>query len=352
MVDVVVVLAGGKGTRLWPASTEAHPKQFLTVEGGRTLLEEALLRAWALAPREGVIVVTGDRYLEASQEVMGALPREQQAATVLVGEPEGKNTAPAVMCAATLMKATEGVMVVLTADHLVRPLESFVEDVERAVEIARDGYHVTFGIPPVRPETGYGYIHVGAPYKGGFLVESFTEKPDEATARRYVEEGTYYWNSGMFVFRRDVFLDEMERYAPRIARPFLETGLGALDLAEGPVRGDVLEEVYARIPADSIDYALMERTERAAMVPARFSWSDIGSWEEYAAWLGDHLGEVLEVESEGCTVVSDLPVVLCGVEDLVVSCRNGRILVLRKGRGQLVKKAVERMKEEGKGWEE
>lgn len=345
MIDAVIIMAGGRGTRLWPASIEDSPKQFLPVEGDKTLLDLAIERAFACKPAGPVIIVTGEKYIDKTLDCAAKLDKEKQKKLRIAGEPVGKNTAPAVMLGILLAQkeCKDGNVLVLTADHLVKPLSAFAKAVEKAAELASSGYHVTFGIRPDAPETGYGYIHAGEVLKGGKKVIEFKEKPDKETALRYLKDGSYLWNSGMFVFNTSLFIDEMGELSPSVYGPFSAEMMDIKPREKNGIAlyyGGVLEDIYKQVESISVDYALMEKTSRAAVVEADFEWSDVGSWDEYAA-LADVSSELFIAESSGCTVLSDVPVALCGVEDLIVVFKNNRLLVLKKGKGQLVRDAAE-----------
>ena len=227
---------------------------------------------------------------------------------------------------------------------MISPVKRFAADAEAACRLAREGRLVCFGVPPTRPETGYGYLEAGAPLAGGFAVRSFREKPDAATAAEYLGSGSYYWNAGMFCFTTGAFLAALAEHVPAIA--------GAFEAASS-LDPDALAPVYEALPKISIDYAVMEKSRDVAVVPASFGWTDVGSWDEAAVLVETAAADartgpgaagtvpVVRVESDGCFVDSELPVVLCGVSGLHVVVRNGRVLVCRRGASQLVKEAVD-----------
>ncbi|TVR28925.1 MAG: mannose-1-phosphate guanylyltransferase [Spirochaetaceae bacterium] len=375
MVDHVVILAGGSGTRLWPASLRSRPKQFMDPGNGRTLIENTLRRAVATAAPGELLVVT-------HVDQVGALGRyaavgRLEKSTVVLAEPQAKNTAPAValaisyLCRGGAAAAADQTVLVLASDHVIAPENAFLGDVERADQLARQGRLVTFGIPPTRPETGYGYILAGEQIGPGRVVDGFKEKPDAITAQRYLDDGGYLWNSGMFVFRIGTMTDEMQRLVPEVIEPILElpwqeAAPEAAASADGvSSAGDswAIAGTYLRLPNVSLDRAVMEKSGCAAVVEAGFRWNDVGSWDEMAKLHEEGLlndgaapegaqgatAEVVLVEAEGNFVFSDLPVALCGVEDLCVVVRNGCVLVSRRGRTQLVKKAVDRLENRGRG---
>jgi mannose-1-phosphate guanylyltransferase/mannose-6-phosphate isomerase len=280
---------------------------------------------------------------------------------LILAEPQGRNTAPAIAYACNVLRRTgtpEDTLIVMTADHVIEPLSVFYEDVEKAATLAEQDRLVTFGIPPEGPETGYGYVEAGEQLELGFKVRKFKEKPDEATARSFLSQGNHYWNSGMFAFRIDRFLEELENHAPEVARVFAEISLPKnkrqTRADTSPVLlpvDEALEAVYEKSPSISIDYAVMEHSGRCAVVPAGFSWSDVGSWDVVADLFGAELeaqgaDSLMVVDSKDNFVLSDLPVALVGVQDLIVVVKNGIVMVCRKGKSQQVKDVVQRLKDE------
>ncbi len=344
-----VILAGGTGTRLWPLSRELYPKQVIRLLGDLSLLQATLERVALLPGVLPPVIVVGEehRFLVKNQvEELGTFPRYH-----LLLESAGRNTAPAVCGAALYGRQHVGddaVLLVLPADHLVTRPEAFVKAVTRAEVLARDGYLTTFGIVPERPETGYGYIARGQ----GSRVEKFVEKPDLETAKEYVASGRYFWNSGMFAFTIETLVLEMERYAPQIVESMEEA------VARGTSDGVFFRfasEQMARCPSDSIDYALMEKTDRAAMVEADMGWSDIGSWQTlYEVSDKDDRGNVLHgdvvVEDvENCLIrAEDTLVAALGLRDTMILETADAVLVAPLERSQDVKKIVERLKKEGR----
>ena len=371
MVDHVLILAGGSGTRLWPASNSKMPKQFLPVQDGKSLLQLTIERALALGITGNVIIITLKEQLDPIIAECSKIGAGRDKIKV-IPEPAARNTAPAIAIAAEYLKAESGgkgqeTVVVLTADHLITPLEEFTENVRAADELARQDKLVTFGIPPTRPETGYGYIETADEMPPGLKVASFREKPDQATAERFVEKGNYYWNSGMFAFRVNRYLEELQSLTPEIGEIFAGIGSSGESRRAGEIEvvmeGSEVEKVYQASPKDSIDYAVMEKSTSSAMVKASFDWNDIGSWEEMAALYAEKGGaqagaaggntnggeeELVAIESQGNFVYSDQPVALCGVDDLMVVVKNGAVLIAKKGAGQQVKQVVNELKERGR----
>ncbi|MDR2181399.1 MAG: mannose-1-phosphate guanylyltransferase [Treponema sp.] len=348
-MEAIVILAGGSGTRLWPASTTEKPKQFLSLGGKESFLRLTVERGLAVNPGAEIVVVTHLRYLEATVGELAFFARSGARLTVLP-EPEGRNTAPALAFASLYLRKRlqpEARALVLCADHLIRPEERFVRDAAGAAELGAMGYIAVFGIPPVDANTGYGYIEAGGEMGPGFRVRSFKEKPDAAAARAYLAAGNYYWNSGMFLFSLKTLEEEFAAHAPDIHRPFL--GLGDKAAAESGrllegVRvwgeGEAFRAVYEKLPSISIDYAVMEKSGKAAMVRAGFEWNDVGSWDEAARLYRDEAPALFAAGASGNRVFSDIPVALCGVDDLVVVIRGGRALVMKKGASQLVREAA------------
>jgi mannose-1-phosphate guanylyltransferase/mannose-6-phosphate isomerase len=281
---VPVILAGGAGTRLWPLSRELHPKQVLTLAGRQTMIQETLARLDGLQELAPPIVICNEshRFMIAEQLRQGKVTP-----SAIILEPVGKNTAPAAAVAAlhASRQAADPTLLILPADHHIGRPELFRRVVSAGLSLAQRGHLVTFGIVPTSPETGYGYIKQGPPLDAsgsrgaGFQIEAFVEKPDRETAARYLASGAYLWNSGMFLFNAAMLLKEMERLAPGMV-----TACGkALDAGHEDLDFFRLDhDAFSACPADSIDYAVMEKTTRGAMLPLDAGWNDLGSWE--ALW--------------------------------------------------------------------
>ncbi|WP_018879036.1 MULTISPECIES: mannose-1-phosphate guanylyltransferase/mannose-6-phosphate isomerase [unclassified Thioalkalivibrio] len=341
-----VILAGGSGTRLWPVSRSHYPKQFLPLTGEQTLLQQTAQRLDGLGAAPPLVLANVEHRFLAAEQLRAA--GVQQARILL--EPEGRNTAPAIALAA-LQARSEGrdpLLLVLAADHHIGDPEAFRDAVVRAMALAEAGHLVTFGIVPTAPETGYGYIQQGdALGADGARVARFVEKPDAATAREYIERGDYLWNSGMFVFRASQYLEELERFEPVIVsacRSALENAREDLDFLR------VDPDAFAAAPHISVDYAVMERTEHAAVTPLAAGWSDIGSWSALAGVRGvDEQGNTLRgdcllEDSEGCVVDADgLLVAGIGLRNLAVVATRDAVLVADRDRVQDVKRIVERL---------
>ncbi|HYE53024.1 MAG TPA: mannose-1-phosphate guanylyltransferase/mannose-6-phosphate isomerase [Azospirillaceae bacterium] len=349
-----VLLSGGAGSRLWPLSREKQPKQLLALCGERTMIQDTALRVLDPARFGRPLVICNADHraaIEAQLAEAGIAPSR------IALEPMGRNTAPAVAAAALLAMEAGGdpLLLVLPADHYIRDAEAFLAAVETAERAARSGALVTFGITPDSPETGYGYIRRGEALggvPGAFRVAAFAEKPDRARAEAFLASGEYAWNSGMFLFPAGLLVAELERHAPDVLAAAREA------VAKGRADGAVLAldaGAFARAPNISVDYAVMERTDRAAVVPAEMGWTDVGAWS--ALWdIADKdaggnaaLGDVMLHDSRGNLVRSEGRLTaLVGVDDLVVVVTPDAVLVARKDRAQDVKEIVTRLKREGR----
>lgn len=350
-----VILAGGGGERFWPVSSKERPKQFLSLIGDRTMLQQTVERLAGLVGPPDIYVVTAREYGSLVHEQVPEIPAEN-----IIEEPCGRDTAAAVGLAAVHLarRDPEGVMLVLPADHFIADTARFRRILETAVDAARNGeYLVTLGITPTRPETGYGYIQRGeAPLKtvGSLAVYRalrFTEKPDAMKARRFLASGKYFWNSGMFIWRVDVIRKLFKEYLPELAEGLERIG-GALGTKE---EATVIEDVYPSLPRISIDYGVMEQAKNVLVLPADFGWDDVGTWPAWARYSGtqDGQGNVVDgssvlVESSGCVVrASNHVVAALGIRDLVIVEEEGRLLVCAKERAQEIKRLVAALKEAG-----
>jgi mannose-1-phosphate guanylyltransferase/mannose-6-phosphate isomerase len=340
-----VVLCGGSGTRLWPLSRSNLPKQFLPLVSERTMLQETVMRLQGLDGAQAPIAIANDehRFLVAEQLREISLP-----AQALVLEPAGRGTAAAAAAAALMLPEKDAVMLVMAADHAIGNLPRFHAAIRTAVKHAAQGAFVVFGVPPSRPHTGYGYIKQGNARDEAFIVERFVEKPNLETAKAFLAAGGYFWNSGIFVFRADRYLAELERHRPDVVEAVKQAMAGAQRDADfvRPQR-----DAFLAAPEDSIDRAVMEKTRDAVVVPARFEWSDVGSWS--ALWdLGEKdalgnvaQGDVLAHDSHGCYLRSDGRLVAAvGVENLVVIETSDALLVSTRERADDVRIAVEQLK--------
>ena len=350
---IPLILSGGSGTRLWPVSRKNLPKQFLALAGDSTLFQQTLERTRQLPDVAPPIVVASDdhRFLAADQLLDLGIDN----ATIVL-EPLARNTAPAIALGAlqALRRGDDPLLLVLPADHLIGDKASFVEAVKQAIPLAEQSWLVTFGIRPDRPETGFGYIRrAGAINKDGFQVEQFVEKPDLATAETYLADGGYDWNSGMFLFKASRYLEELAEHAPKMLAAVREADAkSSTDLDF--VRID--QETFSQVPDRSIDYAVMEKTRRAAVIPVSCAWSDIGSWS--ALWLTGQKdadgnmseGDTLAIDTHNSLLRSHDRhlVATVGVDDLIVVTTPDATLVAHRDAAQDVKRIVEQLKASGR----
>jgi mannose-1-phosphate guanylyltransferase len=346
-----VVMAGGSGTRFWPLSRAARPKQFLALSGEKPLLVETLERLPPLAGIDRTYVVCGPVHAPSARELLPGLP----AANLLV-EPCARNTAPCVGLAAlhVARRDARGVLAMLPADHHVARPEAFRAALAAGAALAEAGHIATVGIRPSRPETGYGYLRIGAPLAGfapgSAKVERFVEKPDRATAERYLADGGYLWNGGIFLFRADVILEEIREAMPELAARLDEIG-AALGT---PAYDEVLGRAFPACPSESIDYGVMERSSRLAVVPADFGWSDVGSFAALPeVRAADGAGNVTEGEAivldgrDNVVLAGERTVAVVGVDGLVVVDAGDAVLVCPRDRAHDVKKIVDELKRRG-----
>ncbi|MCS4307956.1 mannose-1-phosphate guanylyltransferase [Rheinheimera pacifica] len=346
-----VIMAGGSGTRLWPLSRGNFPKQFLPLTGDHTMLQQTVLRLKGLEHGAPLFICNEDhRFIAAEQVRQLGLKKAD-----IMLEPVGRNTAPAIALAAMRARQqnnADTVLLVLAADHVITDTKAFQQATEQALPLAQDGKLVTFGIVPASAETGYGYIKRGAQVANAFAVQRFVEKPDLPTAEQYLQSGEYYWNSGMFMFRADVYLQQLQQF-----RPDIYAACEAAMAEQTPdlefVRVD--KAAFAACPADSIDYAVMERTEHAVVLPLDAGWNDVGGfaalWQVSEKDAGDNVlnGDVLALDSRGTYIHSDDKLVAAiGVEDLIVISTKDAVLVAHKDKAQQVKQIVNQLAEAGR----
>ncbi len=340
----IIILAGGGGSRLFPLSRTRFPKQFLKLNGDKSLLVQTIERFSELVKPSDMVIVTNQEYVHhVKTELIAA---KAQAAHILL-EPVARNTAPAIALAAKYCMERLGcgldeVMVVTPSDHIIQSVENFTANLRQALDVAKMNKIVTLGVKPDSPETGYGYIQAGQPLGSGFNVESFHEKPDRATAEAYLANGSYYWNSGMLAFTVGCFMDELRVYQPDI--------YALTDLLL-----DIMTENFAEMPNISIDYAVVEKSRQVMMLPLTTEWSDIGSW--------DAIYNVLDKDADGNAVQGDCIPIDCsntlilghsrliagiGLEDLLVVETDDVIVVAKKGESQKVKDLVSELTAKGR----
>lgn len=347
---VVVIMAGGAGTRFWPLSTEERPKQFLSLVGDRSLLQMSYDRISNLVPPEQVLVLTNHSYRELVAAQLSEVPKEN-----IIGEPSRKDTAAAVALAALLAEhrfGSSSTMVLLTADHVISPLENFHQALREAVDGCQQGGLYTLGIRPTYPSTGFGYLQMGKPLTGSqlphFQVDRFKEKPSEEVAQVFLESGNYFWNSGMFVWRTDRILEEFVRNLPA----HLEALRPAINSLDSEAGYSELLAAFDKLERISIDYAILEKATDVRAVVPDITWDDVGGWRAVAEYLsldnsGNRLrGSVWSEEANHNVVFSEDPeekVLLLGVEDLVVVRSGARTLVAHRDRLDSLKLAVEHL---------
>jgi mannose-1-phosphate guanylyltransferase / mannose-6-phosphate isomerase len=345
-----VILSGGSGTRLWPLSRGQYPKQFLPLVTENTMVQETILRLAGLAGLKSPIAVCNEdhRFMMAEQLwEIGVKP----AAIIL--EPVGKNTAPAVAMAALSAVSKDEVLLILPADHVITDIEAFHSKIKQAEALAQQGHLVTFGIVPTHPETGYGYIMKDStPLDSAFKVAAFVEKPDLVAAKNYLKSGDYLWNSGMFAFTAGNFLNELEKFNPEM----LSVCKQALNSAKTDVDFIRLDKaVFSTCPADSIDYAVMEKTDKAAVIPLAAGWNDVGSWS--ALWDVTHKdesgnaisGDVLTLDTKNSYIFAENKLVtVIGVDNLIVIETKDAVMIAHKNRVQEVKQIVDQLKKQNR----
>lgn len=346
---IPTILCGGVGSRLWPVSREMHPKPFIRMQDGQSLLQKAFLRGATLPGMKEVLTVTNrDLYFKMEDEY-GEV-NQSKVPTSFILEPVGRNTAPAIAVAALMMQEKYGPdaqLLILAADHLISNQQAFAEAVTKASELAAQGRIVTFGISPTGPETGYGYIEAD-----DNDVIRFVEKPDFETAQEYLASGNFLWNSGMFCFAVGTMLREMEHVCPDIlssTKACMEASRRAE--GEGFTQLELNADTFAKVPDDSVDYAVMEKTKLAAVVPCNIGWSDIGCWKSLgeltpADGNNNHInGDALVLDSHNCTIRSDgRMVAIVGMEDTVIIDTPDALLVANKYRAQEVKAIYAQLK--------
>lgn len=346
-----MILAGGSGSRLWPFSRTMTPKQFLNLGSTHeSLLQETVQRLTPLLDRDSILIVGSivheHELMRQIEQLIDDFPRSN-----LLLEPEGKNTAPAILWGLSAIppeRHSEPV-VILPADHLIRKEEQFLEYLKDGAELAADGWIVTFGIQPDSPHTGYGYIKSGGELKKGFKVDRFTEKPDAKTAEAFIESGTYSWNAGIFMATPEVMLREFKELCPDMYNLFFKGNTAREELQD---RAGI-RQIFSQVEADSIDYAILEKSQKVAVITVDVGWSDLGSWDSiYEISKKDAngnvtRGNVIMRESENCLIISDKRLITCsGLKNIIIIETEDALLACDLSKSQDVKKIVETLKRE------
>jgi mannose-1-phosphate guanylyltransferase len=339
---IPVILSGGGGTRLWPMSLPERPKQFLALTSEKTMFTETLARTADATRFDRPIIVANERHRALIETQLEGV------AAIIILEPAARNTAPAIALAALAASSPEAPLLVMPSDHVIADGAAFQAAIQTALPLVADGWLVTFGIAPAGPETGYGYIQAGEPVgQGVFRVARFVEKPDRASAEAMLAQGNHVWNGGIFMFRADAYLGALAVHAPDMLAAAQQA------MARAGTDGNVINPdagSFAGSPADSIDYAVMEKADRVAVIPVAIGWSDIGSWDAlYDHGIADGTGHVLSgdviaIDSQNCLIRADgVRVAMVGCKDLIVVASGDQVLIMPRGRSQEVKRVVEQL---------
>ena len=336
-----IILAGGSGSRLWPLSRDMYPKQLLSLDENTSLLQQTFKRLQNFCSPSDIVTVTNVKHYSDIKLQLNKLDK----LNVVIAEPLGKNTAPAIACTLEYFnqKSSEDIVLIVPSDHLIKNTEAFCKTVEEGQKLAQQGYIVTFGIKPSYPETGYGYIKISNKLETGYKVEKFVEKPDFETAERYLESGNFYWNGGIFMSKISVLLDEFKKYVPEIYN-----NIEQLDYSK---ETKIKYGIYEQMPSISIDYAIMEKSDKIALVELQSDWNDLGSWQSlYSVKPKDEHGNVIEgkVITENVKnsfIYSQKEVVACSdLENVVIVETEDAIMACRLDKSQNVKKLYEKLK--------
>ncbi len=363
----ILILAGGFGERLWPVSSKEFPKQFMALENGFSFLQRSLERSFLLQPKGNIFIVTRQDILQTTVEqcalYANTLSPENKKCLeeklIVIAEPCQKHTTPPIALITQYILATqkeELPLLVLTSDHIINPFDAFKSDVEKAIEQAtKDGF-VCFAIPPTEASIGFGYMQVSKTETDKiFKIDMFKEKPDSATAKQYLEQGNFWWNSGMFCVLPSIFLQELQLHTSEVTQAF--TTLSEDDYPTMREANNIktisewkyMEKAYEKSIAISIDHAVAEKTTKAFAIRSSFDWHDIGTWDSFANQFEANnntnttVGNIAQNDCKNCFVYSDAPVVLCGVEDLLVSVKDGNVLIMKKGKSENIKETVKQL---------
>jgi len=343
-----VILAGGNGSRLWPLSREAYPKQLLKLTGEKSLFQSTFLRLSNLILKKNILTVTNNKHLSEINLQLKELSTKEH--FIALGEPVGRNTAPAIGLAVCIIKnilsENDPVIFVSPSDHYIKDEKEFLKSLSKGLELAEKGYIVTFGIKPSRPETGYGYIKVAQNSSKENNVEEFKEKPDFKTAEKYLQEGNYFWNAGIFMFKASTMLEEMKLYCPEILE-----GLEKINLSGA----EIDKELYEQIPSISIDYAVMEKSDKIALISVDCGWNDLGAWDSiYDIMEKDEFnnytqGDVIAVDTKNSYIYGSSRLVsVIGLENVVVVETKDAVMVCDKSKTQDVKIVFEQLKKQNR----
>jgi mannose-1-phosphate guanylyltransferase/mannose-1-phosphate guanylyltransferase/mannose-6-phosphate isomerase len=343
-----VILSGGSGTRLWPLSRTSTPKQFLSLTAEATMFQLTVARSHDPERFDPPVVVSNTAHADLIEEQLRKVGVEGGR---IILEPMARNTAPAIGLAAISLPR-DAVMLVMPSDHVIKNVEAFRAAVDRALPLVEQGWFATFGIKPDSPETGYGYIQRGTAIAPGVhRVDRFVEKPDLVTAKSYLDQGDYSWNGGIFMFTAGDYLDALAAFQPAM-RDAVARAMDGHYEEKDRVYPDAA--AFASSPAESIDYAVMEKATKVAVVPVVMGWSDVGSWDALHALAtrddhgNAHQGEVHAIDTDNCLIRSDGPMIAAiGISDLIVIATDDAVLIMPKGQSQNVKRVVDRLKEVG-----